>query len=547
MARLPSPFKYRGIWRAQVTLKNGARPHKDFEKHADANQWITDELASHDSENEPELGGSKAATLAQALLHYAGMYTIVKGGRNAEMDRINHYLQAAGMKAQRFVTTDDKLVMEDKPVKNLPSAFQAHKDARLEKRVETYKMIALLANRRVSTLTTVDFRKFMVCMKTEGLSDSSIQKEIALLKHLFNMAADEWNWQGFDNPCIGLKLKGSNVRFVVITSAQKHALRAALAECDNPYFWPLVEIVVETTLRKGSLLEMSRDNVDLEGRVARLWGKGRWVNIPLSLKTIEILKGLPEHPSGKYFPMTPNAVDMAWDGVRIKIDMPKLQFRDLRHVGATGYARSGMNSHQLMVQLGHTSTRMSDVYCNLVAQYTLDALDRIAKTQTVFEMPPVADGTAEKTLGRNKAQRLVKAFLAKVKEATPEATVDKTAQTDVPNVPMDATALFLQSCSANASASQVMEPAEAISNSSTAPAQIQASQPVPSPLTQSPALPRDMPAHDNPDAQEQHEDLGYSSNAQATGTHDVAGVHQTAEPMAGIGSNVVRVNFQRAR
>ncbi len=547
MAKLPTPFEYRGGWRAQVTLKNGTRPHKDFEKHAIANQWITDQLANQNTDKEPELGGPKAATLAQALLRYASMYTIVKGGRNAEMDRINHYLQAAGLKAQRFVMTEDKLVMQDKPVKALPSAFKAHKDARLEKRAETYKMMALLANRRVSTLSTSDFRKFMVCMKTEGLSDSSIQKEIALLKHLFNVAADEWNWKGFENPCRGLKLKGSNVRFVVITTDQKHALRAALADCDNPYFWPLVEIVVETTLRKGSLLEMSRDNVDLEGRVARLWGKGRWVNIPLSLKTVEILKGLAVDPSGKFFPMTRNAVDMAWDGVRIKIGMPKLQFRDLRHVGATGYARAGMNSHQLMVQLGHTSTRMSDVYCNLAAVDALETLDRIAKTQTVFEMPPPANGPAEKILGRNRAQRLANAFLAKVKEVTPDAAVFNTAHSDVPNLPTDATALFLQSGSPNALASQIRGPGEAISNCATAQTPKQASQPVASPQMASLDLPRDMPTRDAPDAQQQHEDLGYSSNANATGTHDVAGVHQAVKPVAGPRSNVVRVNFQRSR
>jgi integrase len=458
MAKTPTPFEYRGRWRAQVTLKNGSRPHQDFDKHADAKDWIHNQLAKRDSENEPELGGPKAVTLAQALLHYAAMYTIVKGGRDAEMDRINHYLTAAGMRPQRFVKVDEKVVMEEKPNKALPSAFKSHRDARLAMRVETYKMIGMLANRRVSTLTTADFRKFMVCMITEALSDSSIQKEIALLKHMFNMAALEWNWQNFKNPCEGLKLKGSNVRFVVMTTEQQHALRAALAECDNPYFWPMVEIVTETTLRKGSLMSMSKENVDLEGRMARLWGKGRWVNIPLSLKTVEILKGLPPHPSGKYFPMSSNAVDMAWDGVRKKIGMPKLQFRDLRHVGATAYARAGMNSQQLAIQLGHSSTRMAEVYCNLVGLDSLNVLDRIAQTQTVFVMPPPADGTAEQVMGRNKAQRLANSVLEKAKQAEAQALVtgklasapggaapEKAPQGNGATTPLDATAIFLRS------------------------------------------------------------------------------------------------------
>jgi integrase len=551
MAKIPSPFKYRGGWRAQVTLKSGTRPHADFDKHGEAKDWITDQLVNHNSENDPLIGGPKMATLAQALFLYAGMYTIVKGGRDAEIDRINHYLVGAGIKAQRFVNEEgSQLRMEERPIKALPSAFKAHLDKRLVKRVRTYEMIAQLANRRVSTLITADFRQLMVCMKAEGLSDSTIQKEVALLKHMFNMAANEWNWQGFRNPCVGLKLKGSNMRFVVITAEQKSALRAALAQCDSPYFWPMVEIVVETTLRKGSLLEMSRENVDLEGRIAHLMGKGRMFNIPLSLKTIEILKGLPAHPSGKYFPMSSNAVDQAWDGVRTKIGMPKLQFRDLRHVGATGYARTGMNSHQLMVQLGHTSTRMSDIYCNLVAQDSLDALDRIAKTQPVFELPPPANGSAEKILGRNRAQRLANAILAKVKAVD---EVNDTNKVELPpeqtqgKMPLDATALFMRSNSPNESTNGASQPTKDLGTTDPSPAQTDSPQPVLGPLGTQLAPEEAKPVEASSAGATSSDLLDESLSRQATGTHDGAREHDApAQPKRSI-SNVVSVNFRRPR
>jgi integrase len=411
-----------------------------------------------------------------------------------------------------------------------------------------------LAKRKVSTLKKVDFRKLMVCMKAEGLSDSTIQKEIALLKHLFNVAVDEWDWKDLPNPCVGLRLAGSKTRFVVVTSEQQHALRAALAECDNPYFWPMVEIVVETTLRKGSLLEMSRDNVDLENRVAHLWGKGRMVHIPLSLKTVEILKGLPEHPSRKYFPMTPNAVDMAWSGVRDKIGMPQLQFRDLRHVGATAYARHGMNSHQLQVQLGHSSTRMAEVYCNLVGQDSLDALDRIAKTQTVFEMPPPSNAPGDKIMGRNKAQRLANAFLAKVKEAN-ATNAPTTAATTVasgspgaampesmPRAPMDATEQFLASVAADTpDAAQLEPPTHAPQQEVHKQTAIERPQEMPL-LDNEPrgTAPHHCPVQSGPLSEEypQH---------QATGTYEgTAAPRGTSSGIEGaLASNVIKVNFGR--
>lgn len=562
MAKLPTPFRYRGGWRAQVTLKNGSRPHQDFDKQAEANEWIAQQLALRDSENAPELGGPKQATLAQALFHYAGMYTIVKGGRKAELDRINHYLLAAGIPQQRFVMVDDKIVMEDKPIKKLPSAFKAHKDARLEQRVQTYAMIGMLANRRVSTLTKADMRKFMVCMTTEGLSDSSIQKEIALLKHLFNMAEQEWNWKGFENPCDGLKLKGSNIRFVVMTTEQKHALRKALAECDNPYFWPMVEVSLETTLRKGSLLTMSRENVDLEGRIARLWAKGRLVDVPLTKKTVEILKDLPPHVSGKYFPMTPNAVDLAWDGVRQKIGMPKLQFRDLRHVGATEYARAGMNAGQLRKQLGHTTNRMSEVYCNLVAQDSLDVLDRIALTQTVFALPPPADGPAEHIMGRNKAQRLTNALLAKAKQSEADAlgmekpsaepTMSPTMSSTnspayaasqkavsggaVESDALDATAIFLRTVGENLSAE-----AELTVGACTP---LESSPDARSPVSPAQASPAEVPPAEATHA-EDPASRAQTQDHQATGTD---GAHTAIRASAATpNSNVIRVSFGRKK
>lgn len=252
MARRAQPFKYRGAWRAQVTLKNGTRPFRDFTSHGDAGDWITDQLAKANTETLPELGGPGQASLAEALAHYAGLNTITKGGYSAEIDRINHYLEGADIKPLKIVTIDGKRQLILKETKKLPSAFKANKDTLLHKREGTYKLIAALGRRKCSTLCTADFRRLMVSMKNEGLSDSTIQKEIALLKHLFNIVAAEWNWKGFDNPCAGLKLGGSNQRFVFMTQEQRVALRQALAQCDNPYFWPLVEVCMQTTLRKGT-------------------------------------------------------------------------------------------------------------------------------------------------------------------------------------------------------------------------------------------------------------------------------------------------------
>ena len=410
MAKGPKPFKYRDKWRATVTLSNRTRPTRDFEKYDDAVQWIAGQLANADSLCAPELGGPTVATLADALFHYAGLYTVNKGGVVSELNRINHYLEAAGRAALKSVSNDTGgIALMERPLRALPSAFQRHNETRRTAREQTYARIGELATKRCSVISTADIRRLVSDMKREGLSDSTIQKEVALLKHMFNMAASEWNWKGFDNPCKGIKLGKSEMRFVFISKEQRQALWNALAGCDNPYFWPLVEIDMQTTLRRASLLAMRWDQVDLDGRIVMVPSKSGQVAIPLTLHAVTVFRQMPRDDSGFVFPMTANAVDMAWDGVRVKAGVPTLQFRDLRHLAATDFARRGFNSHQLKKVLGHKTTFMADVYVNLVNQDVLDAMDRTQHRSPVLQLPPPATCNPSDIMSRKRSDRLMQA------------------------------------------------------------------------------------------------------------------------------------------
>lgn len=216
-----------------------------------------------------------------------------------------------------------------------------------------------------------------------------------MLKVAFNAAIREWRWTGFANPCIGIKLGRSNVRFVVVTEAQMQRLSQALSECDNPQFWPLVDLAIHTTLRRDSLLSLRWSQIDLEARTARVWGKGRWLDAQLPPRAVAVLEALPRGNSDLVFTMTKNAVNMAWEGVREKAQLPGLTFRDLRHVGATAYAKAGMSAHGLKTLLAHTSTRMSEHYINLARSdihAMLDDLDEQLDTLTPMPQTGLLQG-----------------------------------------------------------------------------------------------------------------------------------------------------------
>ena len=397
--RRPFQIKGRKGWHAEYKFADGVVQRATFDDDASAATWLEAKEKEDIAEQGPLLGGPERVTLGQFLGEYAFRITMAKAGYKNEIDRINHYVTAAGLPRLRVEheANGNRTLVKVTDSKELPSAFRAHLDARMAQRSKTYAWIGKLARMKVSKVTIEDIRELMTTGTTERWSHSTIQKEVALLKAAFNTAIAEWRWHAFTNPCIGLKLKKSNSRFVVVTQEQMQRLSTALAECDNAEFWPLVDLAMHTLMREDSLLSMRWSQTDLETRRARVWGKGNWHDAHLPQRAVDVLRALPRTDDDRIFTMTANAVNMAWEGVREKARLPGLTFRDLRHVGATAYAKAGMSAHALKNLLCHTTTRMAEVYVNLARSDVTAALEALQeKMSALSPMPPPSHAHGKK-------------------------------------------------------------------------------------------------------------------------------------------------------
>lgn len=409
-------FQYRGGYRAQVHVGT-KRPTKNFRTKNEALDWAIDQEVKAREAKEPELGGPTKATLAQALEHYAGTYTVQKRGCRKELARINRYLRHAGMPLLRPVLdADGKLTAVEHTPESPdgaaraadPEAFRGLLERRRAKHARTNDAMAKLAKLKVSHITKFMVDELMATMTMEGIAASTIQKEIALLKVVFNTAAGRWNWDGFKNPCVGCKLGKSTPQFVHLSEQQTERLIKALAECDNPYIWPLADVAIYLTARKKSLLDLRWDQIDLGHRVAQLIdSKGGTVMVPLAKRVVSVLEGLPGERSGKVFPITSGAVASAWNRIRVRADLKSLQFRHLRHLGGTHYARYVGNAHALREILGQRTLHMAQIYVNFVKDDLLALMDRAEPVMPMLgALPPPATGTAEEMINRKKGERL---------------------------------------------------------------------------------------------------------------------------------------------
>ena len=132
----------------------------------------------------------------------------------------------------------------------------------------------------------------------------------------------------------------------------------------NPWLRPLVELAIETAMRRGELLALRWEHVDLKQRTAHLpeTKNGGARTVPLSRRALAILKKLPHSPGGRVFPISAQAVQLAWGRACKRAGLDNLHFHDLRHEAASRLGEKLSNVLELAAVTGHKDLRMLKRY-----------------------------------------------------------------------------------------------------------------------------------------------------------------------------------------
>ncbi len=139
---------------------------------------------------------------------------------------------------------------------------------------------------------------------------------------------------------------------------------ASLDKSRNRWIKPLAHLALETAMRQGELLSLRWDNIDLQRRVAYLpeTKNGSPRAVPLSSRAIEILQSLPRSLDGRVFPVTANALKLAWAHAVKRAGLDNLRFHDLRHEATSRLAERLPNVIELPAVTGHKDLRMLKRY-----------------------------------------------------------------------------------------------------------------------------------------------------------------------------------------
>lgn len=303
--KLPS-----GKWNVRITRKGYPLQTKSFTTRSDADKW------ARTIESEMDRGcfvcrsEAEATTLGDALERYRREVTPKKKGAVREADRIGVWLQSD------------------------------------------------LAKRSIASLKSSDFAQYRDKRLAE-VASNTVRLELAIVSHLFTIAAQEWNIP-VTNPVQSIrKPKGSNARTRRLEGDEEVCLLAATA--GHPYLSRLIVLALETAMRQGEIVSLTWSEIDLTRSVIEKEttknGEGRTIPLTEKAKTTLGDRGI-----GRLFPTFPRK---AWETALKKAGITDLHFHDLRHEAVSRLFERGMNVMEVKSVSGHKTLTMLARYTHL--------------------------------------------------------------------------------------------------------------------------------------------------------------------------------------
>jgi len=195
--------------------------------------------------------------------------------------------------------------------------------------------------------------------RLKEVSGGTVIRELAYLSAIINHARREWGINVPNPVQMVRKPQSPQARSRVLTDEEISKLLQALEPTGRRSHWtkPAVQLALYTAMRRGELLSLRWEHIDLQGRTAFLpdTKNGDSRTVPLSSVAVQVLTELPRHISGLVIPVKYFTLDAAFKrGVR-RANLDQVRFHDLRRTSITRMAEKLPNVIELAAVSGHKS------------------------------------------------------------------------------------------------------------------------------------------------------------------------------------------------
>ena len=213
------------------------------------------------------------------------------------------------------------------------------------------------------------------------VSSQTVRHEVAMLKRAIAHAIREWGLNlPAGNPVDQVKLPApAKSRDRRLTNEEWQRLLQTAYASRSEHLGSVIELAVETAMRRGEICNLTWADVDLKRRVAhaRETKNGEPRDVPLSGRAVSILESVPRHGvGGSVFGYCGRGLSQAFKRVCERSGIEDFHFHDLRHEG-TSRLSVKLNGDVMALShiTGHKTLQMLKRYTHLRAE---DLAKRIA-------------------------------------------------------------------------------------------------------------------------------------------------------------------------
>jgi integrase len=218
----------------------------------------------------------------------------------------------------------------------------------------------------------------------------SVNVELRALRSAFN-AANRWKLMRH-NPCNETTLADVSETpplFFSVTDFSR-----LIENIREVWLKEMVIFGVLTGMRRGEIINLRWSNVDLKNRVLHIQGnptfktkQGKRRTIPLNETAVFLLSSKQgKSPSQYVFTLNDEPLKGNWVTHLFKryvrkvgLDNDNLRFHSLRHTFASWLVQGGATLYEVQKLLGHSSSRVTEIYSHLQPEHLHNTVNRIEK------------------------------------------------------------------------------------------------------------------------------------------------------------------------
>ncbi len=229
-----------------------------------------------------------------------------------------------------------------------------------------------VVNLPIRRLKPADLGAYRDLRRTE-VGPGTVRKEFGILAAILEWARREWGLIN-SNPVRDVRLPPvprPRTRRLESRGNEAQRLLDACRAARNRYLMPVVELALETAMRRGELLSLVWEHVDLERCTALLpeTKNGYARVVPLSSRAVVVLNALNPQPTGPVFPgVTHEAIKRAFIRAARRAGLDDFHFHDLRHEATTRLFEQGLALMEVASITGHRDPRKLRGYTHLAAE-----------------------------------------------------------------------------------------------------------------------------------------------------------------------------------